>query len=490
MPQNFPAAPLVVPLADCVFSNSGVASIIAHLRQNPDFAALPEYKLCGAAFGLLTAGADGDGNHGSPYQRFHRLYKDLNKAGEAKWRDGLRDIFMQAVMDHLTILERASGGATLFIHSPGTRPPNTDAVPQEAKLDVCLPSTLITERPEVGIACARMIQYFAEQVAVPAMERWDLASNTAGWPANYTPQRVSPYRARNQPVMPRLNKPQGMFYGRVPGELEPLIVAYAADNLITIPPLLGGAPPPASSASTELAAPLPMPTQPKSERAVTPSLRARGDSRYVQEMSPQAPDESDGETHSVSPKVRGKQRAQDKNPTDLTDLILALQARINKLKAINSSQELEIVGLQSLLKSTLGGSRQAGPDDAGSYTTGRVRTRPASRANSTASNSAISSVSMLSVSSASTTPRRARQSVLEFPDRRPTAPPLGTLTLCALENAGYTPITLNVIEDVVERFPEDQWENQVHIRIYNCSAELAHRLVMCYKKDRLNSETT
>lgn len=89
----------IIPLEQCVFGNLGLHSVIVHLRSHPTFAHVPEHKLRGAAFGFLTAGASSDGDHDVPYQRCHRLYHDLNKSGQPKWREGLRDIYMQSVMD-------------------------------------------------------------------------------------------------------------------------------------------------------------------------------------------------------------------------------------------------------------------------------------------------------------------------------------------------------------------------------------------------------
>ena len=61
-----------------------------------------------------------------------------------------------------------------MVHCPGTRPPNTPVAPEEARMDAYLPMSVIDELP-VRVAVARIVQLFAEDVAVRLMARWDHA---------------------------------------------------------------------------------------------------------------------------------------------------------------------------------------------------------------------------------------------------------------------------------------------------------------------------
>ncbi|KAI0684968.1 hypothetical protein C8T65DRAFT_748367 [Cerioporus squamosus] len=474
-----------IPLVQCVFGNQGIQSVIYHLRQMPDFNQLPEPVLRAAAIGLLTAGASSDDDHDFPYQRFHRLYHDLNRAGQPKWRDGLRDVFWQMVMDMATILDRASGGATCVIHCPGTRPPGTAATPQEVKMEAFLPRPLIVERPEVGIALSRIAQHFAEHVGVPAMERWDRASNSSAWQAGHTPRRTSVYRGGNQPIIPRSASPRYVLYGRIPGELEQRIAQEAPALLINVPPPIvtpvatGGtaaAPLVATQPRGDDTAPV-LPPAPSSRTSVQPPSRrdrpVTPDASLVdperQTLSPEGREhirlaysasdpytsdkllemvaahyDDEGNIVPDTPrKNRGKSRARDADmlADDVADVLAALQCRIDELEHIKASQELEIVGLRSALRGLVAGSTEHAPPavgvDAGpsrsatadTFGGRRAGTRPASRAESTSSFSAISSVSSLSTSSNPTTPTRwGRSPGQEGAATRPPPPSLATMS--------------------------------------------------------------
>lgn len=263
-------------------------------------------------------------------------------------------------------------------------------------MEVFFPKALIAERPEVGVAFARIVQYFAEHVGVPAMQRWDQASNSASWPGSHTPRGPSPYRAGNQPVIPRSPSPRCIWYGRIPGELESLIAEFAPANLIIPPPplvegaLAGGNPPAPTTPPNEILTVAPQPGR-VPPRDGTPQPRAVADNEYEEirmlspvgkehirlsysSKDPYTPDDllafaeahydSDGLIKTDTPsKARGKQRARCSNngddddvAVDLADIVAALQARIEELEEINGKQELEIVGLRSALIGSVAGT--------------------------------------------------------------------------------------------------------------------------------------
>ena len=117
------------------------------------------------------------------------------------------------------MFDRIGGGASLLLQTSGTLVPGSPAIPSEAKLHVFVPWVLAHERDNVRIATARMIQYFAEQVAVPAMQRWGRAKGLQLAPAPANPTR----RNDSASVLPPLTRPTLDMYARLPGELEALI---------------------------------------------------------------------------------------------------------------------------------------------------------------------------------------------------------------------------------------------------------------------------
>ncbi|RPD53304.1 hypothetical protein L226DRAFT_576386 [Lentinus tigrinus ALCF2SS1-7] len=185
---------------------------------------------------------DNDGDHDILPHRFHSLYYSLHKKGQTNWRKGLRDLFLQSVIDHLTVLDRAGAGITVLLHCPATRPPRTRAIPEEVKVEAFLPRALMIERPDVTITLSRITQYYAKYVAVPGMERWDIVNNSASWTVNRVGVfRPSAYRAFNQPIMPDSPSPRYTIYGHRPGELEQLIGQQQATSYPAPPPPQGAA---------------------------------------------------------------------------------------------------------------------------------------------------------------------------------------------------------------------------------------------------------
>ncbi len=402
----------VLPLAECTFNHAGLQSVISHLRDHMPFTASPDINLRGAAFGFLSAGATDDGAHDLPFRKNHALYYELHKHGDPNWRDGMRDHCLQAVMDEvsssapldvaghlpkgdqLTMLDRAGAGATMLIHCPATRPPGSSAIPEEVKMEVFLPRALMTERPDVEVAISRIIQYFAEHVAVPSMERWDLANKASTWNVNRAPRtpRAPVYRAAKQGIIPPSDSPRYIFYGRHRGDLEELIASDPRTAQFALSPPIGVLPTVADAAphtSFPVAAPRTQPplTAPVATRPgpavhgpapVTPGnaveegdwdvmdgyISPVGKEHIKLAYSPSDPytqqdlialadahyDSQGNVKASTSRSAHGKQRAAaGDDDADLSDVLAALQSRIAELEDVNVSQEEEIVNLRAAL---------------------------------------------------------------------------------------------------------------------------------------------
>ena len=112
-----------------------------------------------------------------------------------------------------------------MIHCPGTRTPNTEPLPEEARLDVFLPLFLLREYSGLAPFFARAVQQFAEEVATVTMKRWDRAKSLhAGGVLNDpTIPRTPSARATMKDLIPYSTTPQHVFYGRPIGEIDLLI---------------------------------------------------------------------------------------------------------------------------------------------------------------------------------------------------------------------------------------------------------------------------
>ncbi|RDX41192.1 hypothetical protein OH76DRAFT_1489685 [Lentinus brumalis] len=566
-----------LPVALCRFSYIGIISLAHHLRQIPAFNSLDDNQLRAAAIAILSAGATTDGNHSVAPHRFHPIYSDLNNKNKTRmpWRHGLRDWCLQTAFDLLVMIDRAGGGATMLIHTPATRPPGTNAVVGEAKMEVLLPKVLLEERPAVGFALSHIVQYFAEHVAVPAMLRFDDAANTSAWPNAGAPAPPSE-RGLNQPVIPISNSPRYVFYGRPPGDLDAIISQQVHGH----PPLPPPIPAPIPALTPAPTAPPPTQTPPAAAPAApaaasTHVAQAEDDDDWVVEedgeerkmVSPRGKpriklalssrdpysaeelrawgeanynDVDDEQEPDGARSAKGKQRQRD-SPRDprlaaklgalqlrigelesikvahelesahLAETVAGLNERVAELQEVNTTQDMEIIGLRSALRSALTErgdgtnfhtsrvgtptrmSRSSTTDTFGNTPRGAAPSTPSSPS----TGSSISSVSSVSTSTASTsTPRRthARLGVMT-PTRSsqlPTTPSRSTrysvdvfgLASDRVVSGAHLPDTTHdVLRDVYETSSMEQWVPRLQRDIPGCTLELALALANAMADD-------
>ena len=119
-----------------------------------------------------------------------------------------------------------------MVHSSGTRPPNTHAVPEEARLDVFLPLVLLKEFPELRPVFAQLVQSYAQHVATVTMARWDRAKglNSGGALHNADVPRTPSGRRRRTELIPEGSTPYRIFHGRPVGELERLLARQLGET--------------------------------------------------------------------------------------------------------------------------------------------------------------------------------------------------------------------------------------------------------------------
>ena len=240
--SGLPTNPL--PLDQCEMTLAGVIALVQHLQSHPTFANIDVRRLRAMAIAYLTSGGTTDGRHNVPLGNLHPAHHAVHTSN-SPWRTSLRTHFMTLVTDmvlpfllrcvtcrslsqQLTWLDRLSGGSTFMVHSPGTRPPNTDAVPEEARLDVFLPIILLKEFPELRPVFAQLVQSYAQHVATVTMERWDRAKglNLGGALHQADVPRLPSGRYRRTDLIPEGSTPYRVFHGRPVGELERLLTQH------------------------------------------------------------------------------------------------------------------------------------------------------------------------------------------------------------------------------------------------------------------------
>ena len=238
-----------------------------------------------------------------------------------------------------------SGGGTLLLHAAGTRAPGSPATAEEVKLDVFAPIQAVRSSTAVGVATARIIQHFAEHVAVPIMDNWDRAKglHPGGQLYNQSTPRIPSNRNVDQPLIPRLITPYVTFYGRAPGTLEDLISLELGD---VGEPII-----PSSPSATSMR--LPDPPAASNHGLPNPPPPALGGVRsggsHAVSSSAQ-PDDPSNDLVQVPPsisRVSGPRRS----PREQDMAMLELQAQILELENIITTQGEEIVGLRNVLDS-------------------------------------------------------------------------------------------------------------------------------------------
>ena len=162
-----------------------------------------------------------------------------------------------------------------MVHSAGTRPPNTHAVPEEARLDVFLPLVLLKEYPELRPVFAQLVQSYAQHVATVTMERWDRAKglHLGGALHQADVPRTPSGRQRRTDLIPEGSTPYRVFHGRPVGELERLLAQNLGETSSLSTSLADMRLSPTSSTS-----PRPQPSESSAASTATSSLNSPPDS--------------------------------------------------------------------------------------------------------------------------------------------------------------------------------------------------------------------
>ena len=322
------------------------------------------------AMAFLAHGGTNDNNHAVNPGSFHRIHYETHRASRAgTWRNNMREDYLGLVMDlvrsvlcysafshsmvsQVTWLDRLSGGSTVLIHSPGTRPPGTWALTEEARLDVFLPYVLHREQPALRAVFAYLVQYFAQYVATATMERWDRGKGLHhGGPLDNPGLLHSTSNCGlSQPLIPESATPRHVFYGRRTGVVDLLVSAEG----LTQYPLPAPAPSVTSPTSTQTP---PSKTNPKHTASCEGKIKSESSSGKPPQNLQFSDDSSwtkvdatactECSVSELAPSDSASQQQVARTAVSSGDLITDLVSRIQQLECKTRLQNAEIVRLRN-----------------------------------------------------------------------------------------------------------------------------------------------
>ncbi|KAH9903427.1 hypothetical protein C8Q73DRAFT_52167 [Cubamyces lactineus] len=309
--------------ANVAFNPTGVEVVAQHLLRDPVFARC-ERQARAMAFAYFAAGAHQDGQH-KLNNKFHPSYRTYRGGGQQdqdtkKVATKTRQDYMCFVLDALTLWDRFTGGASVMVHTNGTRRPNVPVTPTEIALDVYAPPSIIDSLPEAPFSLARIVQEFAQGIALDTVARWDRLTNKDGWSSSdiaADPLPVCPS------LLPTTSTTRFVFYGRAWGTLEPLIEQYLLTrrtgtwSVYLPPPSLPCAPPLPTSLNAAVPPISSLPVPP-SNKTAEPACVSSTSSGPVPCPPPSTPVRLLPPPPSLraSHKGKGKGTAAVENPTD------------------------------------------------------------------------------------------------------------------------------------------------------------------------------
>ncbi|KAJ7683510.1 hypothetical protein B0H14DRAFT_3535115 [Mycena olivaceomarginata] len=150
------------------------------------FTLLGAYEFFAADLAFLASGASEDGHHTIEadkfFKQFHDLYDSLPKGPDGQTaRREFGDSIRTLIFDLVTQWDRATGGTTMVIHSPGTTIPNAPLVPEHLKAHVYLPPRFIKEHPETHATITYLVQTYIEHIGIPTARDWRMRAKKI-WP--------------------------------------------------------------------------------------------------------------------------------------------------------------------------------------------------------------------------------------------------------------------------------------------------------------------
>ncbi|KAG2159180.1 uncharacterized protein EDB93DRAFT_1060899, partial [Suillus bovinus] len=150
-----------------------------------------------ALISLLAHKFHTDGNHFQSDAKvgFHPLTVDHYHTGSSKFEKSSQSakyqnwqaraehikIILHNVLDLCTLLDRLTGGSTVFLHHPGTVAPKSAIIPQMLNAHVYANLKVLAEHPELHVVIAQISQLFTAHYATPLAQLFAANCYRAGW---------------------------------------------------------------------------------------------------------------------------------------------------------------------------------------------------------------------------------------------------------------------------------------------------------------------
>ncbi|KAG2112251.1 uncharacterized protein F5147DRAFT_650900 [Suillus discolor] len=93
------------------------------------------------------------------------------------------EIIMAHIFDLCAILDRLTGGSTIFMHHPGATPPGTPIIPESLNANVYINPKILIEHHELHPVVAEITQLFLSRYAAPLTQSFMLSCTNKGWRA-------------------------------------------------------------------------------------------------------------------------------------------------------------------------------------------------------------------------------------------------------------------------------------------------------------------
>ncbi|KAG1776235.1 hypothetical protein EV702DRAFT_936315, partial [Suillus placidus] len=105
------------------------------------------------------------------------------------------NIILHNILDLCTLLDRLTGGSTVFLHHPGAVAPKSSITPQMLNAHVYANPKVLAEHPELHVVIAQISQLFTAHYATPLAELFATNCYRAGWSSSST---QDPYPQANR----------------------------------------------------------------------------------------------------------------------------------------------------------------------------------------------------------------------------------------------------------------------------------------------------
>ncbi|KAG2352376.1 hypothetical protein BDR07DRAFT_1313904 [Suillus spraguei] len=216
---------------------SGFLEALALFPCPENIATTAESNKCwkSALISLLAHDLHTDGNHFPLDGKggFHPLTVEHYHTGTSKYGKSTQttkyqnwqarsehiELILRIILDLCTLLDRLTGGSTVFLHHPGAVPPKSSITPQMLNAHVYANPKVLAEHPELHAVIAQISQLFTSHYATPLAESFATSCYRAGWSSSSTQQAYPQANRMDDSKLPLVPPPitPGSSHFVIPG---------------------------------------------------------------------------------------------------------------------------------------------------------------------------------------------------------------------------------------------------------------------------------